>query len=339
MLVGRRIKQESRILRRPRRKDDDARLLHLFLFLRVVIFDAGDAAAVLIGEDARHGRQRAHLGTGFARLTEIGHHRVGERADRAADVAPAVIDASRSALEFRRIHSDRVGHKVDAVGLGGLEPHFAVREGLHRRHRVGLSGRPPFFLGLGIARHADLFRHFVVKRRDVFVSDRPIVRAIVLAFDLEVGRQIAREIGEVVQRRAADAPAGLADIAERIFAFEQYRRPGRLDAPAPDVGRDQIGKLPVRAVVEQHDLLAGLGEHVGKYRARGTGADNDDVDFFVAHVTTSWPVRCGACRARRARHSRPSWHRSRRLHRRVKCRRRRARADLASRRACSAASG
>ena len=86
-----------------------------------------------------------------------------------------------------------------------------------------------------------------------------------------------------MQRRAADAPAGLADIAERIFAIEQHWRTGRFDAPAPDVGADEIGQLPIRAVVEQHDFLAGLGEHGGIDRAGGAGADDDDIDFFIGH--------------------------------------------------------
>ena len=54
MLVGRRIEQNARILRRPRREDDDVGLLHLPLFLRIVIFDAGGAGAGVVGEHARH---------------------------------------------------------------------------------------------------------------------------------------------------------------------------------------------------------------------------------------------------------------------------------------------
>src|SRR6202034_2978334 len=100
MLVGRRVQKDARILPRPGGENDDARFLRLFLLLGVVIFDAGNPRAVLIGEDARHGAKRPHLGAALAGFTEIGDDRIGERADRAADVTPAVIDAGIAALEL-----------------------------------------------------------------------------------------------------------------------------------------------------------------------------------------------------------------------------------------------
>ena len=210
VLVVRRVEQDARVLRRPCREDDDARLLHLLLFSVVVILDAGDAGAGLVGQHARDRGERAHLGLGLSRVLQIGHHRIGERAGRAADRAPAVVDAGRPPLPVDRGHADRGRHEVDAVLLGALQPGLAVGKGLHRRHRIGLARRPPFLLLLGVARHADFGRDLVVERRDIVVGDRPVVRAIVFALDLVVGRQKAREIGEIVQGRAADAPARLA---------------------------------------------------------------------------------------------------------------------------------
>ena len=112
MLVGRRVEQDARVLRRPGGEHDDARLLHLLLFLarrnirrrwracrprlvrtRVTVLSARTSAPA------------------FRRIAEIGHHRIGERADRAADMAPAVIDAGRPALELGRVMPTAVGTK------------------------------------------------------------------------------------------------------------------------------------------------------------------------------------------------------------------------------------
>ena len=196
-------------------------------------------------------------------------------------MTPAVIDAGRAALEVDGVHADRGRHHADAVRLQALQPDVAVAERLHRRHRIGLALRPPDFLGLGIARHADLGRDLVVVRRDVGVIDRPIEAFAVLAFHFEVGRQIAREVGEVMQRGAADAPAALIGVAVRIFALEQERHAGRLDAPAPHIRTDQVAHLPVGAGFDQHDLLAGFRQHGGVERSRRAGADDDDIHFFM----------------------------------------------------------
>src|SRR5712691_2377580 len=69
-----------------------SRLLKLFLLLVVVVLDAGDTIALGVGEHARGRAPRAHLGAGLSRIGEVGDEWVGERADRTADVAPAVVD-------------------------------------------------------------------------------------------------------------------------------------------------------------------------------------------------------------------------------------------------------
>ena len=224
VLVGRRVEHEARILAGPGRQDDDARLLGLAFLLVVVIFDPRDLVALRIGEHARDGRARPHLGARLPGVGQIGHHRVGERPDRAADMAPAVIDAGRPALVFGRVHADRGRHHADAGGLEPLEPDVAVAECLHRRHRIGLAGGTPDFLRLGVAGDTEIIRNLVVIGRDVLVGDRPVERAVMLALDLEVVRQQPRKIREIVQRRAADAPSGLIGVAVGILAFEQERR-------------------------------------------------------------------------------------------------------------------
>ena len=77
MLVGRRVEHEARILSRPRGEHHDFRLLHLALLLLVVVFDAGDPSALLIGEDPRGGRARPHFGTGPPCIGEICDDRIG----------------------------------------------------------------------------------------------------------------------------------------------------------------------------------------------------------------------------------------------------------------------
>src|SRR5450631_735925 len=107
----------------------------------VEIFDPGRFLAGRIGEDARHRAPRPYLGTRCPRFAEIGHQRVGERADRTADMAPSVIDAGRPALELDRIHGHRRRYHTDVVGGEALEPDLAILESLHRWHRVVAAGR------------------------------------------------------------------------------------------------------------------------------------------------------------------------------------------------------
>ena len=179
--------------------------------------------------------QRPHLGARRAGFAEIGHQRIGERADRTADMAPAVIDAGGPVLEVGRVHGDRRRHHADVVGGKSLEPDLAVLEGLHRRHRVVAPGRPPQFFRLGIAGDADVVRDLVVPRRDVLIGDRPVVGAVVLALDAEIVRQQARHVGEPMQRGAADAPAAVIADRRDLLALENEGRPRRLDAAAPHV--------------------------------------------------------------------------------------------------------
>src|ERR1700730_2021008 len=136
-----------------------------------------------------------------------------------------------------------------------------------------------------------------------------------LTLDLEVVRQEPREISEVVQRRTTHAPASLIAIADRVLAFEQEWAARRFDPPPPEIRADQVGELPIRPLLEDHDLLPGLRQHGCVHRARRACADDDDVYFFVRHVTTSSLARCGAYRGCRGRRSLPSYRRPRRRHR------------------------
>jgi hypothetical protein len=105
--------------------------------------------------------------------------------------------------------------------------------------------------------------------------------AVMLAFDLEIVRQQARKVGEVVQRGAADTPARLVTVTDRVLAFEEERAACGLHTPPPDVRADQIGKLPIRPLFQHDDPFALLCQHRSVDRARRTRADNHDVDFFI----------------------------------------------------------
>src|SRR5262245_2750582 len=158
-----------------------------------------------------------------------------------------------------------------------------------------------------------------------------------LALDLEVVGEEPREVGEVMQRRAAHAPARLVDKTEWVLAFEQERTARGLDPPPPELRADEIGELPVRPLLQKHDLLACLGQDRGEDRPGRAGADDDDVYFFVGHVTTSWSARCGACRGCRGWHSLPWCRRRRRRHRCAAPDRRMVRGALASLGSCAGA--
>lgn len=68
-----------------------------------------------------------------------------------------------------------------------LELYRALKS-LHRRHRTGLTGRPPDFLRFGITRDADVECDFVVIWSNVLIGYWPVMRAVMLALHLEIVR-------------------------------------------------------------------------------------------------------------------------------------------------------
>ena len=160
-------------------------------------------------------------------------------------------------------------------------------ERLQRRHRIVLGDRKPAPLGRGVAGDADVFGDAVVVGREVVIGDRPVEPAAVLAPHPEIARMQPRPVGEEVQHCAAGAPAGVRAVAGRIAAGELEAR-RMLEALGPHLRADEFLHVPVGTEFEDHDLLAGARQHVREHRARGAGADDDDIDFFLrCHVTTS----------------------------------------------------
>src|SRR5262249_54501570 len=175
-----------------------------------------------------------------------------------ADVAPAVVNACRPPFVVGRIHADCRRDHANADRLEALQPDVAVTKGLHRRHRIRRARRPPDLLGLRITRYPDVARDFVVVRRQVLVGDWPVQRAAMLALDLEIVRQQAREICEVMQRGAADSPAGLIAIGDGMPALENEWAAGVLEAPPPGIRADEISGFPVRTLFQNDHLLPGF---------------------------------------------------------------------------------
>src|SRR5262249_56946233 len=98
---------------------------------------------------------------------------IGQRADRAANMTPAVIDAGRAAFEFGRVHADRCRHHADTDRFAALLPNITIAKGLHWRHRIGLALRPPNFLSLPIPGPANPRCNFFLYWPDVPIPDRP----------------------------------------------------------------------------------------------------------------------------------------------------------------------
>ncbi len=286
MLVGRRIEHDPGILRRKGRQHDDACLLDLPFLPGVVIFNTGHAGPRGVGQHASRIGERPDLGAVVARLAKQPCLRVGQRAGWASGAAPAVMDASLAPLVRDAADADRTGDNVNADRLKAFDPHLAVAKLPQWRHRVRLAGRPPAFLGLGVARNPDLTRGPVVIRREIGIRDRPVEPAVV-ALHGEVVRKQPWIVGGVVERGAARAPAVIGRAADEILAGQHGLRTGGANAPRPDVGADQVRELPVRPPLEHDDLLACTGQHSRKDRARRARAHDDGVDFFVGHVTSS----------------------------------------------------
>src|SRR5262249_40661662 len=162
-------------------------VLGLPFVLLIVIFDPGHPRAGLVGENARYRRPGTNFGSSLARLAKISHLRIGERPDRTADVAPSVVDAGGPAPRIHRGPAHRRRYERDADGFKPLHEDVAIPESLHRRHRIGFAGGPPFFLGPRIAGDADLARDLVVVGGYIVVRYGPIVAPTMLAFHSEIG--------------------------------------------------------------------------------------------------------------------------------------------------------
>ena len=282
MPVVRGVEKDARVRRREGREHDDVRVLLLALLRLVVVLDPGSAVAFRVDEHARHVGMGADLDAGFPRDGQISDLRIDERARRAARLAPAVVDARGPAV---------VGHAVDRHGHGrgahadfpeALGEQLGLAEPLHRRHRIGVARRAPD-LGDVIAREADFLLDAVVVRPHVGVRDRPIEPAPVLGLDAEILFMEARPVGELVHRRAAQAPARLEIVGNGVLSFRNHRHPAPLQAPRPDLRAHQVVESERRTHLEDHDLLPGLAELGGEQDSGGAAADDHDIDFFVGH--------------------------------------------------------
>src|SRR5262249_61450660 len=103
---------------------------------------------------------------------------------------------------------------------------------------------------------------------------------------------VGGEMSEGVKRGTADAPAGLISVAVGVLSFEQKGNARRFYAPAPEIRTDQIGRLPIRPCLEQHNFLAGLRQHGSKDRTGRAGTDDHDIALLAPrHLTPSSSTR------------------------------------------------
>src|SRR5215831_1375991 len=152
------------------------------------------------------------------------------------------IDAGRPPLVFGRVHPDHCRNHADADRLEAFEPDLTIAKGLHRRHRVGLTGRPPDFLRFGIARDAEVASYFVVVGRDVLIRDRPVMRAVMLALDLKIVRQQARKVGKVsAEIRRQWASAVCASCVSKLGGPASERLPTLLPARSRTTSHQKAG--------------------------------------------------------------------------------------------------
>jgi len=211
---------------------------------------------------------------------------------------------------------------------------------LQRGHRVWRARRAPALLGLGVAGNTDLAGHAIVIGGDVGIGDRPIQPTTMLALHVEVGREQTGKVCGVMQRRPTGAPAVIGGATYWMAALIEDGRAAAPQATSPDVGTDEVGELPVRALFEQHHVLARARKHRGEYGSGCARADNDCICLLEGcHVTSSAQEGYGACKARRAAQSPQRCRKPHRSRHCAMCHRRMTATGPASSRSCSDADG
>ena len=247
-------------------------------------------------------RQRVRSSTP-ARMRErpVGDVGAGLGALRAARRAVAEVDALRAALVVGRGDGGVGRPPVPAelvhrprVARAGLAERDRRHRRLVRRH-AGIAGQA------GDAHHAVVL---VVEGLERPVVDRPVVGHAVERLHAEVRRMHARAVRRVDHRAAADA-VEVGDLHRRVVVVDRIVGV----APAP-VGADveigvaprlpvaavarEVGRLHPVALLEAEDAHPRLGEAPGDRRARGAGADDQDIDPLVAgHLSVLAECRCG----------------------------------------------
>jgi hypothetical protein len=204
------------------------------------------------------------------------HDRICQRPDRAAGVAPPVVDAGGAAIVVDRI--DGVG------GRRGAQPHFceslrnqlALPEVGQGRHGIGIAGRAPH-LFRRIAGEPDFALNAVVIGTQVVVFDRPVETAPVARLHLEILTMQAKPTGVVMQGRTPDAESGVEAIVDRICPRSIDPPWTPFEAPGPELRADEIRSLPAGSCLEQDDPFAGLSKLGRDHAAGRSGTDDHDI--------------------------------------------------------------
>ena len=264
MLVGGGVQRQSRILRRPMPANSTT-LCFLNLFLLLCRHNIRRRWRRYLPDWSGPGSRWTSARTSAPALRAsptIGDLRIGQarRSDSRRDTIrhrgkPA---GQLNSTEF--MLRDRRRHHRDSGSLKSPSSRYRrCPEGLHRRHRIGFPGRSAIFVQPWHRRkrrsRARPCRKTAPRRRRRSASrGRDCARSL----DPEIGRQQSRKVGEIMQRRAADAPAALGGVGHRILAFEQDRR-AREAMRRPHISElIEIGQLPVGAGFQRDHLLACL---------------------------------------------------------------------------------
>ena len=275
-------------------EDDDLRRLELLDAVDVVV-DHARRHAVFAGGDLAHAAVGPKLDAGADGMRPVGDVGARLRALGAGRRAVAEIDAGRAAVVFggcdRAVGRPPVPaelvHRLRDLGAG-----LAQRQRRHRRfvRRIG-----------GIARKARDARHAIVlgkERLQRRVIDRPVVGHAVQRADAEVGGVQARIMRRVHHGRAADR-VEVHHLDRRVVVVDRIVARPLADVRAdgvvaehprlvvPPVGRI-VGLLHPVALLQAKDFHPCLGEAPGDRRARGAGADDENVNF-VLHARSPQP--------------------------------------------------
>ena len=240
----------------------------------VDVYDSSDAVPTTAEHDPGHGAHRPDLHARLHRPWQIGDQRVGQGADRAARVAPAVIrDGVDRLRQWRRPQSGRLEAPEQPSGPAPTPRAAASNMGRPPAATPPPPRRPRFRLGAGPGR----------RRPQVFVVDRPVLTAPVQGLHAEVLMMQPEPAGVVVQRRPAEAVASVEPDVDRLRSSGGSAPCIPLQPACPDGRADQVAELPARPGFEHQDAPA-FGREFRRDQASGrAGADNHCVEARVHH--------------------------------------------------------
>src|SRR6266852_3984144 len=310
------VQQETRGFAGAGGHDDGARVDALFRARRFVNVGDGFGFAFLVDENFaghRAGNQRQFARFHCRRKQNLTGAEI--RGRDAAAAALAAVMARQSPVERARNDGEARGNADDVELVASLLDHQFGAAGFGRRQEDAVGGAGDIFFR---SEHADVGIHFVVIRREILVSDGPIVAETIARGGFEIdGSEAQRDAAPVIGAAADDAGTkpleiragsggvGLAFDLPRAIRREKFTEVfARLAADAgaavrqivrPQEHLEILVRSDVRPGFEEHAVQAALGENLRGHASARTGADN-------ANVILLW-------RANHLRHAKPAPYR------------------------------